>query len=190
MDYFKIASSLSFNQIAAVRTNPVKFFFYIPIPEEIQDKYSQIDLGVPDVTLEGNDHLTLLYVNDEFSNSSEILPFLKSHCFELAKNHNQLDAKVQGWAYFDGAEKDGERCTALVALVDVPGLEDLHVDLKRMVRSLGINAPQNHGFNCHTTFAYLPLGTRLAELPVLDDEFTITKFCLSNDKVYEFDLSV
>jgi hypothetical protein len=188
MDYHKIASNL-LNQIAVVRTNPLKFFFYVPIPQEIQDKCSQINLGLSDISPEINDHLTLLYVNDEFSNSAQMLPFLKSRCFDLTKSHGALHAKLQGWAYFDGAEKDGEKCTALVALVDVPGLEDLHVDLKRMVRSLGINAPQNHGFNCHTTFAYLPLGTRLSELPVLDDEFAITKFCLSNDQVYEFDLS-
>jgi 2'-5' RNA ligase len=171
-----------------INFDPKQTFFYVPLPKEIQDKYSQLGKELfGDEAAEVNDHITLLYLpkQDNTIPQQDLDKILK-----MLNNISmpQINATVQGWAYFDGADgKEGTK-TALVALIDTPGLEELHVSIKNGMKSLGYNVTQNHGFNPHTTFCYLPRGQRADNLPVLADTFTIDKFCMASDKNYNFNL--
>jgi 2'-5' RNA ligase len=188
MDFLSISRRVATNRISTIHTDPNKLFFYIPFPKDLGKKYQEMGSGILGESAKENDHLTLLYLKDQSKDVVDnCLPGIKEDLKNLVKGYGNIHAKVQGWAYFDGAKDDNDSpSTALVALIDAPGLEDLHVDVKRCCKKHGLDVTQNHGFNCHTTFGYLPHGHRMQDLPLLDGEFDINKFCLSNDRVYEY----
>lgn len=166
-----------------IKTSPRQLFTYIPFPEDLRKKFESI---AKHVVPEGKvardlDHCTLLYIpkaeaDVAASRIDEILKAMREVCDDTKPIH----AKIQGWAYFDGAEEDGVKKTALVALLDAPGLEDLHVELKSTMRRLGFNDAGTHIFTPHVTFAYLELGGRVKDLPLLDGEFDIDKVMFAN----------
>lgn len=188
MDLLRISNRVAGVRVSSITCDPNRIFLYLPLDESFSQICRGLIEGVNLPDLKTNDHLTLLYLKEQSCDVGKLLPNIVDTCKAVSKHHSPLKAKLQGWAYFDGAENDGQKATALVGLVDVPGLEDLHVDVKRACKDLGLDVTQNHGFNCHTTFCYLPHGARIEELPVLSHEFTLNKFCLSNDKIYEFNL--
>lgn len=102
-------------------------------------------------------------------------------CRAVCAMTDPIAAKIQGWGYFDGAMKDGQPCTALVALVDAPGLEHLHVALVQRLRAIDVSPFDTHVYNAHATIAFLPQGTRIADLPLLDGAFQITEVAFIND---------
>jgi len=176
-----------------IHTNAEKLFFFVRLPEAIEKRLTKIAHEVVDGTKyapEENDHVTLLYI-PRFKEAvpKELRAKVIAAAKKIADETPPIKATLQGWGYFDGAQgKDDEPATAVVGLIDAPGLAHIHVELHRQILQLGINAKQNHGFTPHATFAYLPQGKRLPNLPVLNESFEIDEFELSNDRCYRFPL--
>jgi 2'-5' RNA ligase len=178
---------------AQIKLDPRQLFLYVPLPEatsmHLERVRDQLALhrgaDTPDI-----DHVTLLYIPKA---DGAIPPLRVKTILDVLRArtamHAPIAAKVQGWGYFDGADGGAGRATALVALLDAPGLEDLHVDLKSAMRDLGHPEAGTHGFVPHVTFAYLPMGTRIDGLPQLDGEFTIDRILLAHDAKHELRLS-
>lgn len=176
-----------------IRLDPEKLFFFVELPAPVKKRLTAIAKQVvkgTDYKAEENDHITLLYI-PRFKEpvSKELRTKVMEAAKKVAAESPPIKATLQGWGYFDGAEgKDNEPATALVGLIDAPGLAHVHVALHQAVKGLGIDAKQNHGFCPHATFAYLPKGGRIPKLPVLDEKFEISGFELSNDRQYSFPL--
>ena len=187
----RIASGQPLN--CEIRFDAEKLFFFVRLPDPIKKRLTEIAGQVVKGTSykpEENDHITLLYI-PRFKEpiSKELREKVIAAAKKIARESAPIKATLQGWGYFDGAQgKNNEPATALVGLIDAPGLAHVHVALHQEVLRLGIDAKQNHGFTPHATFAYLPKGGRLPKLPVLDEKFEIAAFELSNDRQYRFSL--
>jgi 2'-5' RNA ligase len=182
---------LSMNRTSVIRVDPKQLFFYFRLPLELNQKYTTLGQKlVGKEKAENNDHISLLYLpaRDSEISLEERVAVLDT-AKKLASKFAPIKAKIQGWAYFDAAVEDLNSSTVLVALIDAPGLADLHVALKHEMNDLGFKFDQTHGFTPHATFAYLKQGQRVDNLPILDDEFSISSFELSNNKIYEFELN-
>src|SRR5579863_2433880 len=152
---------------SVIKTDPKQIFFFIRLPDGLNKKYTSLgeklikDSSLENINPENNDHITLLYLPAEKEKiPRDIRNEAISEAAEIAGKFKPIKATVQGWGYFDGAEGDDGPATALVGLLDAPGLEDVHVKLKRAMRRLGFDFEQNHSFTPHATFCYLPQGTR------------------------------
>lgn len=177
-----------------LRVDEEKLFFFVRLPRAVRTRLTeiaqQITKGTKFEPEAANDHITLLYIpRFEGGVSEKVRDQVIAAAKKVAKFSAPIQAKIQGWGYFDGAQgKDNEPATAVVGLVDAPGLAHLHVALHQEILRLGLDAPQKHGYTPHATFAYLPQGERLPKLPVLKDSFSIPEFELSNDAFYRFPL--
>ena len=171
-----------------IEADPSRIFIYIRLPTAVRKKLTDLsrviakDFGGVDA--EDVDHITLFFVrsNDgEFD--KEQADNIRAVAQKVITEHLPLSGAFQGWAYFDQAEKGGEKTTALVALLDVPGLEGVFVALKDALASAGIDYEQKHSYVPHATLAYLPLGARVkTELPLLNDTVKITQAELAHEK--------
>ena len=174
---------------AKIELGDNRLFLYVALDagtrnylEAIQKELAVKD--APDI-----DHVTVLYL-------PKLSTPLSPHTKEVVRNKVRsactntptINANIQGWAYFDGAKKDGEAVTALVALLDAPGLEDLHVEVKDAVRATGLGVKTTHGFNPHITIAWLRKGERLEDLPILDKSVPITSLSMATNDIEEFSL--
>lgn len=178
-------------KLGEIKTSPRQLFTYLQFPEELSQRFESI---ARHVVPEGKaardiDHVTLLYIPKAEADIAhdrvdEILRKMRDVCEHV----RPIKAKVQGWAYFDGALEDGVKKTALVGLIDAPGLEDLHVELKSALRQLGLDDAGTHGFTPHVTFAYLDHGERVKDLPMLDGEFDIDRVMFANADKHEIRL--
>lgn len=179
--------------IEEIRLDDEKLFFFVRLPPAIKKRLTEIAHQVvkgTDYDAQENDHITLLYIpRFKQAVSDELRTKVIAAAKKVAAESPPITATLQGWGYFDGAEgKDNKPATALVGLIDAPGLAHIHVALHQAVLGLGIDAKQNHGYCPHATFAYLPRGGRVPKLPVLDEKFAISGFELNNDKSYRFPL--
>jgi len=162
-------------KVAEIKVSPRQLFTYIPFPEDLRLRFEQIAKHVLPAgkVARDIDHCTLLYIPKADADVAaervdEILKAMREVCEHVKPIH----AKVQGWGYFDGALEDGVAKTALVGLIDAPGLEDLHVELKSAMRRLGLNDAGTHIFTPHVTFAYLDKGERVKDLPLCGSSVT------------------
>ena len=160
-----------------------QLFTYVPLPAALTEKLTGIAKHVVPAGTEAKeqDHVTLAYVPKsetavDYAKIDTIIHALRAVCDDTKPIH----AKIQGWAYFDGAEEDGVKKTALVGLIDAPGLENLHVECKSALQHCGLTVSDRHGFTPHVTFAYLPLGDRVDDLPLIDGEFDIDAIVFAN----------
>jgi len=174
-----------------VENNPGRLLFYIPTPENVRAKLTSLSRVVAaemrgkGVEVEDVDHVTLLYLKGAEDFTPEQAQDAATEAKEVLREHLPIKAKLQGWAYFDGASKGGEPKTALVALLDAPGLESVYSQLREELVELTGESKPKHGFVPHATVAYLPVGARLSlELPVLGEEFDITEAELSHTDTY------
>lgn len=180
-------------KLASIDTNPKQLFFYIPLDTYTVEHLTSIrktEMTLPDdAETQDFDHVTLLYIPKSVDDieSSKVDTIVKD-ARDVVADHPTIHARIQGWAYFDGAEKDGEKVTALVALLDAPGLEDLHVELKSLMKRLGFPPSGAHSFTPHITFAYLPHGKRVDKLPPISQSFDIDKAMLANGEKHELPL--
>jgi len=133
------------------------------------------------------DHVTLLYVPSDKEITEEVASKAAAAARDALKKFElgPVKARLQGWGYFDGAEKGEERSTALVALLDAPGLAEVHLVLKAALTEAGLPADeQTHGFVPHATLAYLEAGERIENLPELGDEIVINELELVHSETY------
>lgn len=154
-------------------------FLYVALPAEVSGQLGELsaEFGkkAKDIETQETDHITVLWANPEVVQAADLdWAALRDEIQELIHHALPLKAQLQGWAYFDNCVHHGEKRTALVALVDVPGLEAIYVKTKWQLRQAGIDFEPTHSFVPHITIGYLPLGGRVEfELPVLDPAFTI-----------------
>lgn len=166
-------------------------FTYAPLPDELVASMRALQDEVVPVegVLQEIDHLTLVYCGKaEEDLDEEEIEEVVDELAGVAAATPPIRAKVQGWAYFDGARKDGQPMTALVALVDAPGINELQVELREALADAGMDPSAEHSFSPHFTFAYLPPGGRVEGLPAISAEFTIDRVCFANREVHELEL--
>lgn len=166
---------------AQIQTGPRTFFVHVRVPDSVASRLREIQKDVvPDASRHQDiDHVTLVYTKkpgDGGEHAPDKVHAALDALRDVAATHEPIDARIQGWGYFDGAEKDGKRTTALVALLDAPGLDHLHVDMSRALRSHGIEPSDSHVFTPHITLGYLEQHGRADKpLPPLAGRFTIDK---------------
>lgn len=179
-----------FAKLASIKLTPRQLFTYVPLPQELVEKLERIRKQIDVEKPEELDHVTLLYIPKAvYDVPQHKIDELVKAFREVGQDTPAIHAKVQGWAYFDGAEDhDNQPATALVALVDAPGLEDLHVELKSAARRLGYEPSAKHTFTPHFTFAYLKQGGRVQDLPRIDGEFDIDKVRFANADIHDIPL--
>ncbi len=166
---------------AEIKTSPRTFFVHVRVPDGVAARLREVQREVvPDASRHQDiDHVTLVYTRKP-PNGGEHPPEKVHAALEalrdVASSHEPIRARVQGWGYFDGAAKDGKTTTALVALLDAPGLDHLHVDMARALREHGIEPSDDHVFTPHVTIGYLERHGRADKpLPPLSGSFTIDK---------------
>lgn len=175
-------------RVGQIKLDAKTSFLYVPLPQSLRDKLEEVGRRVlpPGTAARDVDHITLVF-NAPMADDvpAEKVERLLRELREVAEATPAIKAKVQGWGYFDGAMDDGVTKTALVALIDAPGLEDLHVEMKSACRRAGFEPSTMHGYVPHATFAYLPRGERIKDLPTIDGEFEIDKVTLANADKHE-----
>jgi 2'-5' RNA ligase len=178
-------------KLASITLTPRQRFTYVPLPEDLAAKWTEVQAKVtpPDGEKQEIDHITLVFCG---TSTDDIPPVevdgIVKALTDVADDFAPIHAKVQGWAYFDGAKKDGKDITALVALVDAPGIEDLQVALKGALKAKGLKPSEDHAFTPHFTLCYLPSGHRVGNMPVLEGAFTIDKVCFANKDIHAIPL--
>lgn len=165
---------------AEIKTGPRTFFVHIRVPENVANRLREVQREViPDAARHQEiDHVTLVHVpkprEDEHrpDKVNEAIDALRA----VGADHEPIRARIQGWGYFDGAEKDGKGTTALVALLDAPGLEHLHVGMTNALKEHGIKPSGAHVFTPHITLGYLEQhGRSDRPLPPLSGSFMIDR---------------
>lgn len=171
-----------------IKLNPRQRFTYVPLPADVSSKLTKLQAEVvgEDGVRQDIDHITLVYVQKsevdvEQTDVDRIVAILR----QIAAVTPPIKAKVQGWAYFDGAGDEDAPKTALVGLIDAPGLPELYVKASEALGKAGLEVSKRHGFTPHVTFCYLEKGGRIDNLPQIEAEFVIDKICFANSKVYE-----
>jgi 2'-5' RNA ligase len=180
-------------KLAEISTSPRTFFVHVRVPEHVAEDLRAVQKRViPDASKhEDIDHITLVYTQKPLEDH----PPEKVHAAltalrEVGETTEPISAKLQGWGFFDGASKGGKPSTALVALVDAPGLEHLHVDMSRKLKDLGVAPSDLHVFTPHITLGYLGHHGRVdGELPPLSGHFTIDKAHVASRDHHEIPLS-
>lgn len=166
---------------AEIKTSPRSFFIHVRVPDGVASKLREIQKEVvPDASRHQDiDHVTLVYTKKPTGGGEH--PPDRVHSAvdalkDVAADHEPIKARIQGWGYFDGAQKDGKKHTALVALLDAPGLEHLHVAMSNACKKHGIEPSDSHVFTPHITLGYLEQHGRSDKpLPPLSGSFTIDK---------------
>jgi 2'-5' RNA ligase len=138
------------------------------------------------------DHVTIVHTSSPASGSEHDPE--KTHgalesLTEIGASSEPISARLQGWAFFDALDKGGKKRTALVALVDAPGLQKIHVDAARALQDNGISPSDHHGFVSHVTLGYLEHGGRVDNLPVLAHKFMIDKLHVAARDHHEIPLT-
>lgn len=171
---------VSVTKTAEIKTGPRTFFVHVRVPDGVAGRLREVQKSViPDASRHQDiDHVTLVYVPkprdgdyapDKIDGAVDVLR-------AVGVDHEPIRARIQGWGYFDGAEKDGKATTALVALLDAPGLEHLHVGISNALKEHGITPSDAHVFTPHITLGYLEQHGRVDRpLPPLSGSFTIDK---------------
>lgn len=184
MDSFLVASAHLLDdapwrsmKTAEIKIGPNIFFVYAKVPEGTASILQEVQKEVvPDVSQHQEiDHVTLAYVDKpEDGHPPSLTSAAVNAVRQVVQTHESIHVKVQGWAYFDGARKDGEDVTALVVLLDAPGLAALHVGIVNAIHKQGLPVSDRHGFVPHVTMGYLAKGGRATrELPPLSLSFDI-----------------
>jgi 2'-5' RNA ligase len=179
-------------KLASITLSPTQRFTYVPLPQDLVKKWTEVQERIVPAGGEKQeiDHITLVFAKKaETDIPPEDIDKVLKALREVGEGTPPIHAKVQGWGYFDGAMKDGETKTALVALVDAPGLETLHVEMKSALARAGVKASSDHTYTPHFTFCYLKQGERVNDLPLLSGEFDINRVCFANRDVHDIELS-
>jgi 2'-5' RNA ligase len=164
-------------KVAEISTSPRTFFVHVRVPEHIIANLRDVQKRViPDESKHQEiDHITLVYTKKPLEDHPpEKVHDALTALREIGEKTGPITAKLQGWGFFDGAQNEGKPSTALVALVDAPGLEHLHVDMVRKLKDLAVDPSDLHVFTPHITLGYLGhIGRPDKDLPALSGQFTI-----------------
>ncbi len=179
-------------RVAAIESNPRSRFWYLEVPKAVSGELAALGAELArDAGGKGDDadHVTLAFVPKatEFLDEEDIAGALEAVGRAL-RGFSPLDVWVGGIAYFDTATKDKEPATALVALVDGPGLDILHSTVAAALRDHGWEWEDRHSYTAHVTLAYLPVGARVSDLPVIDQGWAVDEVCFSNVEVHRLPL--
>lgn len=184
---------LTQEKTAQIATNPRAFFVHVRLPDHVTDNLREVQKKVlPDSSQHAEiDHVTLVYTKKPLEDHPpDKVHAALSALRQVGESAEPIHAKIQGWGYFDGASTGGKTNTALVALLDAPGLEHLHVDMSRALKTLGIDPSDNHVFTPHITFGYLgDKGRAPGELPAINASFTIDKAHVASRDHHEIPLN-
>lgn len=180
-------------KVAQISTSPRTFFVHVRVPDRVAQQLVEVQKRViPDADKHQEiDHVTLVYTKKPIDDH----PPDRVHAAvdalrEIGERTEPIDAKIQGWGYFDGAQNGGRGTTALVALLDAPGLEHLHVDMTRALKDHGIEPSDAHVFTPHITLGYLGAGGRADKhLEPLSGRFTIDKVHVASRDHHEIPLT-
>lgn len=167
-------------KVAETKTGPKTFFVHVRVPEPVAERLRTVQRDViPDASRhQAIDHVTLVYVPKpkDGDHPPDKVDAAVDALRAVGADHEPIRARVQGWGYFDGAEKDGKSTTALVALLDAPGLEHLHVGMTNALKEHGITPSSAHVFTPHITLGYLEQhGRSDRPLPPLSGSFVIDR---------------
>lgn len=189
----ELLGAMGREKTARISIDPKTFFVHVRVPDHVADDLRAVQKKViPDASMHADiDHVTLVYTKKPIDDH----PPEKVHAaLEVLRQHGEttepINAKIQGWGFFDGASKEGKPSTALVALLDAPGLEHLHVDMSRKLKDLGVTPSDLHVFTPHITFGYLGEHGRVdGDLPPLRASFVIDKVHVASRDHHEVPLS-
>lgn len=180
-------------KVAEISTSPRTFFVHVRVPEHVVENLREVQKRViPDASKHQDiDHITLVYTRKPLEDHPpDKVHAALSALRSIGESTEPIDAKLQGWGFFDGAMQGGKPSTALVALVDAPGLEHLHVDMVRKLKDLGVAPSDLHVFTPHITLGYLGHHGRVdGELPPLSAKFTIDKAHVASRDHHEIPLT-
>jgi 2'-5' RNA ligase len=179
---------------AEIKTGPRTFFVHVRVPDVLAGRLRAVQREViPDASRHQEiDHVTLVHVQKprEEEHRPDKVEAAIGALKAVAAEHEPIKARIQGWGYFDGAEKDGRGTTALVALLDAPGLEHLHVGMANALKEHGITPSGSHIFTPHITLGYLEQHGRSDQpLPPLSGSFTIDKAHVAARGLHEIRLT-
>jgi 2'-5' RNA ligase len=176
-------------RIAKISLNPRARFWYLEVPDAVRGPLARIARelaasagGVPDDA----DHVTLCFVpkSDAPLGGHEVRAAIEAVAHNMAPRE-PIEVWVGGLAYFDTARgPDNEPATALVALIDGPGLTYLHAGTAYALRNHGWEWQDSHSFTAHCTLAYLPVGARVPDLPVVEARWLVDHVCFANEQVH------
>lgn len=177
---------------AAIRTDPKAFFVHVRLPPSAAGELKAIQRSVlPDRAQHADiDHITLVYTKEPSNDHAhDVVQKAIEGLRAIGAKAEPIKARVQGWGYFDKVSRNGKPATALVALVDAPGLEHLHVDMARHLEDNGIEPSDNHVFTPHITLGYLDRHDRTdSPLPATHTAFTIDKVHVASRDHHEIPL--
>ena len=180
-------------RIAAIQTDAHARFFYLDVPSVTSAKLSEIGRRFA-TELKGQaddaDHITLCFVpKAEAELTAAEAAIVVDVVAGALADFQPIDVWIGGFAYFDTAEGKNGPATALVALIDGPGLTELHMTVAAALRDLGWAWEPTHVFIAHTTLAYLPQGVRVDDLPVVEDAWTVREVCFANSTIERIPLA-
>ncbi len=181
-------------KVSEIKTGPRTFFVHVRVPDSVAGHLRAVQREIiPDASQHQEiDHVTLVFVPK--SKDSEHPPDKTDAAIDALRavgaDHEPIRARIQGWGYFDGAERDGKGSTALVALLDAPGLEHLHVGMSNALKERGFKPSEAHVFTPHITLGYLERHGRSDKpLPPLSGSFTINKVHVAARDAHEVQLT-
>lgn len=179
---------------AEIKTGPRTFFVHIRVPEHVASRLREVQKQIiPDASRHQEiDHVTLVHVlkPKDGERPPDKIDAAVDALRAVGADHAPIKARIQGWGYFDGAEKDGKSTTALVALLDAPGLEHLHVGMANALKDHDIRPSEAHVFTPHVTLGYLEQhGRSDRPLPPLSGSFIIDKAHVAAREIHEIPLT-
>lgn len=174
-----------FTTTRSVQQGPERLFLYVPLPAELRGRLTalgqMVAIAASPLAPIDVDHVSLVVCPKMPEGyPADVVDRVRLVCAGVCAAAEPIAARIQGWAYFDGAAKDGQPCTALVALVDAPGLDHLHVELVKTLTACGIEPFNTHIYTAHATVAFLPVGARVPDLPMLNESFAIDQIAFVN----------
>ena len=103
-------------------------------------------------------HLTLCYCGDSSALSDTQIAGAILAAEQMSRCYNPLSGVIGGLGRFNATgSSDGK--DVIVALVDVPGLEDFQDDICDELAECGCTVSEAHGFTPHITLAYVEAGS-------------------------------
>jgi 2'-5' RNA ligase len=173
---------------AAIQLGSNRRLVYLEVPNDVRRYLRGVGERIATETggeADDADHVTLCFVPKSEGALSETEVEGATEAISRALRHAEpFDVWLGGIAYFDTAEKDGESRTAAVALVDGPGLTELHEAVRDALHDFGWDWDPRHNFTPHVTLAYLAHGGRARTLPVVEAAWTLDGVRLAHERVH------